>query len=83
MSLEIVKYNKQRNEMQTSVYIAGMTCRLHIKDRPIPFFQIDIIPSTILTFFLRYRYQYLYCDVIELTGKSRDLADQVQGCLTL
>ena len=37
--------------MQTSVYIAGMTCRLHIKDGLIPVFQIDTIPSTILTFF--------------------------------
>ena len=29
------------------------------------------------------RYRNRVCDVIELTGKSRDLADQVQGCLTL
>ena len=83
MSLEIVKYSKQRNEMQTSVYIAGMTCRLYIKDELIPFFQIDTIPSTILTFFFDIDINSRYCNVIELTGKSPDLVDQVQGCLTL
>ena len=33
--------------------------------------------------FLRYRHRYQYCDVTKLTGMSRDLVDQVQGCLTL
>ena len=53
------------------------------KDALIPFFSNRCNTKYVLTFFLRYRYRYRYCDVIELTGKSRDLVDQAQGCLTL
>ena len=54
------------------------------KDALIPFFFSNRCNTKyVLTFFLRYRYRYRYCDVIELTGKSRDLVDQAQNCLTL
>ena len=50
---------------------------LTFKDTPILF--ISIRYDTEFDTDLYYR----YCDVIKLTGKSRDLVDQVQSCLTV
>ena len=50
---------------------------------PIPIFSNRYDTEYDTDVFLRYRHRYQYCDVTKLTGKSRDLVDQVQGCLTL
>ena len=53
-------------------------------DGPILLFQIDMIPSTMLTFFFDIDIDIdRYCDVIELTGKSRDLVEQVLSAHTV